>query len=385
MKQVLLIIACSVLIFSSCTEELIKEESINFISYSDEEYEELSELLDLPRYFDRYAGGTTLSSASKATLGRVLFYDKSLSEDNSVSCASCHKQELAFSDNKAQSDGIFGRKTDRNSLALGVFSSFADEYGSNGNPGATGLFWDTRAIDVHSQLVETIANEKEMGLTMNELLSKVRGKRHYEILFEKAFDTKKIEDHMVLSALENFMQAMTVDNSKFDRFQHSIRSGNIQSSGATLSLTESRGRSLFAKHCQACHGRQINLITGPVNHLRTMANNGLDAATTDMGRAKVTHLERDEAVFKVPSLRNVALTGPYMHDGRFGTLEEVIDFYSKGIQPHFNLDENLRDRDGNPLKLDFSPEDKKAVVAFLKTLTDVSEINKEKFSDPWLK
>ena len=375
-------ILLAALVVTSCTKDIVVGHSVTFVSYTDEEYDELTEVLDLPRYFDEYQAQRPRAAATKATLGRVLFYDANLSEDGTVSCASCHKQAYAFADNVALSKGIYGRQTDRNSLALGVFSSFAEHYGSNGHPGESALFWDTRAADVHSQIVETMANEKEMGMRMDEVIDRLQGERHYEILFDKAFGTTKVEKDHVLIALENFMQAMSTTNSKFDRAREGLLGANTGISQQVFNETEFKGFALFKTNCESCHASSVGTQFVPGG--KQFANNGLDAVTTDMGRRKVTSVEDDDAVFKVPSLRNIALTAPYMHDGRFNTLEEVVNFYSEEIQAHPNLDPLLRNENGLPKKMQFTEEDKKALLEFLHTLTDMTELGHKKFSDPWL-
>jgi cytochrome c peroxidase len=372
----------TVILLSSCVKDIVTDSSIRTIKYSDEEYDDLSEVLSLPRTFDNYISNGVFNSATRATLGRVLFYDKNLSKDGSVSCGSCHHQDLAFADNADLSTGIYGRKTDRNSLALGVFASFGNEYGSNGSPGEAILFWDLRVNNTQLQIESTMANEKEMGIQLKEVVDRIEGQRHYQILFDKAFETKKIEDHMVLTALENFMQSMSSSNSKFDQVQAGINHSN-GASKVFMTDKENIGHKIFAANCASCHGKAINLFTS--HHGQTMANNGLERVSHDRGFGEVSGNEENDGMFKIPSLRNIALTGPYMHDGRFANLSDVIDFYSEGIQSHDNLNPELRDENGNARKFNFTDEEKEGLVAFLNTLTDMSELRHSKFSDPWLK
>ncbi|MBK8501633.1 MAG: hypothetical protein IPL46_05175 [Saprospiraceae bacterium] len=350
----------AVILLGSCAKDIVTERSIRTIKYSDEEYEDLSQLLSLPRDFDNYIANGVFNSATRATLGRVLFYDKNLSKDGTVSCGSCHHQDLAFADNAELSTGIYGRKTDRNSLALGVFRSFADEYGSNGRPGEASLFWDLRANSTQLQIESTMANEKEMGIQLEEVVSRIEGQRHYQILFDKAFETNKIEDHMVLTALENFMQSMSSGNSKFDQV-----AGINQFNGASqvfMTDIENIGHKIFSANCASCHGKAINLFTSQQSQI--MANNGLESESRDRGFGDVSGNEENDGMFKIPSLRNIALTGPYMHDGRFAKLSDVIDFYSEGIQSHKNLNTELRDENGHPRKFNFTDEDKEGLIAF---------------------
>ncbi|MDX1410188.1 MAG: cytochrome c peroxidase, partial [Saprospiraceae bacterium] len=352
----------------------------------DAEYIELSEILDLPRYVDNYKGAPTFKLATQATLGRVLFYDTQLSEDYTVSCASCHRQEFAFADPEALSTGIYSRLTDRNSIGLGSFASFASEYGegNGGSSAARSLFWDQRAQTVHSQMIETIANDKEMGMSMTDIVNRLYGQRHYEILFEKAFLSPQVTADGVLDALASFMQAMTADRSRFDVGKPGFGSSlfDVSHPFETFSDLENQGKSLFIENCTPCHTR--SLLTSSSNGLES-ANNGLDQESLDPGLGGHTGEASEVGLFKIPMLRNVALTGPYMHDGRFATLEEVVDHYNSGVQSHPNLHPALIDSEtGQPRQMLFNDDDKAALVAFLNTLTDMGELGTEKFSDPWL-
>ena len=367
----------------SSTEDL---RAPQVIGYSEAEYAELTQKLDLPRYVHDYKGAPTFQRATQATLGRVLFYDTQLSEDYSVSCASCHQQAFAFADPEALSTGIHSRLTDRNSIGLGSFTSFASEYGggNGGSSSARALFWDQRAQTVHGQMIETIANDKEMGMSMTDIVNRLSGQRHYEILFEKAFLSPEVTTVGVLDALASFMQAMTADRSRFDHGRPGFGSSlfDLSYPFETFSDLENQGKSLFVENCTPCHTR--SLLTSSFNGLES-ANNGLDLESVDPGLGGHTGEATEVGLFKIPMLRNVALTGPYMHDGRFATLEEVLDHYSSGVQAHPNLHPALVDpTTGEPKQMGFSDDDKAAIVAFLNTLTDMGELGTEKFSDPWL-
>ena len=236
-----------------------------------------------------------------------------------------------------------------------------------------------RATNTHLQITSTLANENEMGMQLGEVVDRIKDKEHYKILFEKAFGAREVEDHLILSALENFMQAMSSGNSKFDQMQRGIK--NLPgSSQVFLTDLENRGHQLFAANCASCHGRSVNMRIG---ELKVMANNGLDRESFDRGFGETTGMSENDGIFKIPSLRNIALTGPYMHDGRFATLREVLDFYSDKIQAHKNLGVELQDENGLPRKFNFSEDDKTALIAFLNTFTDMSELKHSKFSDPW--
>ena len=300
-------------------------------------------------------------------LGRRLFFDPLLSINNSQSCASCHKPELAFSEPNRVSTGAEGSNGTRNAmplLNLAWKSSF---------------FWDGRAPSLREQVLQPIQNPIEMHETLSNVVVKLRGNRQqnpnstyqdtasssvaYSILFARAFSTSDISADRVARALEQFLLTQTSFDSKFD----SVLKGEAQ-----FTAEEQRGfelfhteydprREQFGADCFHCHG-------GPLFQSQTFANNGLDSESKDVGRYLVTNKEADKARFAVPSLRNVELTGPYMHDGRFATLEEVVEHYNSGIKRNAALDPNLAKHPQEGLAL--SPADKKALVAFLKTITD---------------
>lgn len=393
MRAVLLLCAISSLLFSCTNDRIEPLRSVDFVEYTQGEYQTISKVLDLPVKFDQYNGRDGfLSAATKGTLGRVLFYDTQLSKDNSVSCASCHKQENAFADPVDFSEGIYGRLTDRNSIALGSFSSFADEYGDGGGSGALNsgkpLFWDLRAESIHQQMTETIANDKEMGMQLSEIVDRLEDDEHYRILFRKAYGTSEISEGRILSALETFMLAMESHNSLFDRaldkFSQVSTDYLVASSLSYFTTEQNHGKTLFMTNCASCHMSTLApKVQTPFNSETIASNNGLDVLYSDKGLGSVTGSAHDMGKFKVPSLRNIRRTHPYMHDGRFETLEEVIEFYNEGVQPHHNLSNNLKGLDGAPIKMNFDEHDKESLIAFLETLDDMSEIGQSKFSDPW--
>ena len=387
-KLIILFALVIAVLVTSCEPPNFDIRTFQIVGYSDAEYAEITQVLDLPRIPDNYKGASSLQNATAATLGRVLFYDPQLSEDMTVSCASCHRQENAFADPVAKSAGIYGRLTDRNSISLGSFASFEAEYGEqNGSlPASRSLFWDMRANSLHSQMIETIANDLEMGMHMSEIVHRIKDQRHYQILFDKAFLSPQITEESILNALEAFMKAMTADQTHFDEAfaQSGLNLFAIKDAikdFPDFTQQENLGKQLFIDHCGACHSG--NLVHNSTNNL-VIANNGLDAGSTDdLGVGGASGVPEEVGHFKIPFLRNIALTGPYMHDGRFETLAEVIDFYSEGIQPHPNLSPELSNRDGVPVQMDFNQSEKDAIVAFLHTLTDVGEIGQPKFADPW--
>ena len=357
-------------------------------AYTDEEYTVLTKTLDLPVEANEYSlelpphlGSSRVNSNKhQATLGRVLFYDKKLSKNETTSCASCHSPKKAFADGKAFSEGFEGKETKRNSLALGAFPSFNAYYGFGG----TRMFWDERAATVAEQSKLTIKDPVEMGNhNLDELADQLLQIDYYKILFEKAYPPNNFNSQLsnkdkMLQAIDAFVSSIGCFNTRFDEGWAS--KGNAQSDFSNFTAQENRGKLLFNQNCAACH----NLGPGFSTTI-TSANNGLDLIYDDKGRFEVTHLEIDKGVFKVPMLRNVALTAPYMHDGRFETLEEVIEHYNSGVKNHPNLHPRLRDPLGNPKHLNLNQEDKDALVAFLHTLTDTESIAQIKYTDPFKK
>ena len=309
-----------------------------------------------------------------ATLGRVLFYDKSLSLNNSVACASCHKQELAFSDDAAFSTGFEEGLTGRNSMGLSNAMYYENEK----------FFWDERAATLEEQVLMPIQDPIEMGMDLDNLVEKLETLSYYKELFENAFGTTEITSEKISLALAQFVRSMVSYQSKLDEGLAQIQGPAGPTDDVPgFSAEENRGREIFNTPqlggCSGCHATELQVGIEALN-------NGLDASTTDGGLADVTGLTTDEGKFKVPSLRNIELTGPFMHDGRFTTLTEVIEHYNSGVENHPNLDNRLR-VPGQPnqvKRLNLSTSDKLALEAFLKTLTDQVFLTDEKFSDPFI-
>ncbi len=369
--------------------------------------------VELPNYLVTMGLENPAIDNQKARLGRVVFYDKNLSKDGKISCASCHKQHLGFADNVAFSDGIDGHKTSRNSMTLTNVSNFAAHYSSlNGKKPA--LLWDGRATEVVNQAPLAFANPHEMGLTMDKVVEIAKRMEYYPHLMTQAYGDRNVTEARLLEGLQEFVRAMGSANSKLDRALEKVNGDLFGTFNATVPITaqrdtiikcyygslnttvtvvvgtdtivspllnfspsELRGRTLFAENCTNCHS--------PIRTLQEefMACNGLEMNYSDQGLGGVTGNPADFGVFKSPSLRNIALTAPYMHDGRFKTLSEVVDFYSTGIQPHPNLHPLLRDANGQALHLDFSAQDKKDLIAFLNTMTSNDVLSDKRFSNPF--
>ncbi|OSZ81819.1 cytochrome-c peroxidase [Chitinophagaceae bacterium IBVUCB1] len=334
-------------------------------------------VLSLPGYFgappiastDNTPVNTNPITNDGATLGRVLFYDKSLSLNNTIACASCHKQENSFSDPLQFSKGFLNGNTDRNSMSLANA-----RYYTNGR-----FFWDERAITLEDQTLMPIQHPVEMGMTLDSLEAKLNTKDYYKVLFRKAFGEEKVTRDRISKALAQFIRSMVSYQSKYDDGLVSL--GHPPAPNEDLpgfSQLENQGLRAFNANCAGpCHNTELQ--TMPVAR-----NNGLDLVYTDNGVGKITGRPTDNGKFKSPSLRNVMLTAPYMHDGRFLTIEQVIEHYSSGIKNHPNLDNRLKDPvTGQARPLNLTQQQKNAIVAFLNTLTDNKFISDMKYSNPF--
>ncbi len=307
-------------------------------------------------------------------LGRMLFYDPILSIDSSIACASCHQQKFAFSDPVAKSTGVFGLKTARNSSAL-----FNLAYSQR-------FFWDGRQKTVRDQLFEPIQAHSEMGMTLPLLRDRLLRSERYRSWFKKSFNESP-DLILMAKALEQFLLQIVSKDSKFDEmwptnfsvFTPQQDSGfRIFNFGVDFSQPPIRGADCF--HCHSgILAQNNNLSAGGI------VNNGLDAVLTDLGLGAITGKSTDQGKFKTPSLRNLEFTGPYMHDGRFATLEEVIDHYSDNI--HFNSPNIfpgiVHDKNGVPTHMNLTATQKTALIAFLKTMSDTVLLSNPKYSDPF--
>ncbi len=310
-----------------------------------------------------------------ATLGRVLFYDKILSANNTVSCASCHVQERGFADENTLSIGFEGGLTGRNSMGLANA-----RYYDNGR-----FFWDERANTLEEQVLMPIQDQVEMGLTLTELVSKIQAQDYYQPLFTDAFGSSDVTTDRISLALSQFVRSMVSYESPYDIGLIAVN-GNEDDDFPNFSELENLGKDLFFSNrtqCSNCH--ETATFSGD-----QARNNGLDAVLTDLGVGGVTGNNNDQGEFKVNSLRNIALTGPYMHDGRFATLQEVVEFYNNGIQNSPGLDNRLRvggggrgNNNGAVRRMNLNGQEIDALVAFLNTLTDESFTADVKYSDPF--
>ena len=308
---------------------------------------------------------------SGATLGRVLFHDQRLSITNTIACASCHSQSHGFASAERFNVGALGIPLQRHAMAL-----VNTRYNVNG-----AWFSDMRVRSLKDVAHQAMSNPEEMAMSTQLLESKLRATAFYEQLFEAAFGTPEITEARVLSALEQYLQSLVAYRTKFDRAFNSMDNEAVDP-GLVLDPQEMRGLDIFRGAagiaCNRCHQLQSGVNVW-------QANNGLDDVLTDTG----THdpaLQRDgsQGVFRAGALRNIAVSAPYMHDGRFATLREVIDHYDHDIKDTPDLDPLLRTFDRAPWRMNLSEADKDALEAFLRTLTDEEMLADPKFSDPFL-
>lgn len=296
-----------------------------------------------------------------ATLGRVLFYERRLSANQQISCGSCHEQAHSFGASTSRSPGFEGVLTPRNTMQINHMAL------SPGPP----VFWDGRIQSISEQVIMPILHPDEMGLTAPEITSRIEQAGYYPAFFEAAFGDSQVTIPRIRSALVQFVVSIASFDSKFDQMQDS---GDL----SVFSEMEQQGWLLFQQSCILCH------IEG---HFGTdsLFNIGLDTVYNDPGMAGWTANPAHHGAFKSPTLRNVALSAPYMHDGRFATLEKVIDFYSDEVAHHPN--NHMAEMLGLPPSFRgfrYSPEEKEALAAFMHTLTDSTLITHAKWSDPFV-
>jgi cytochrome c peroxidase len=302
-------------------------------------------------------------------LGRHLFWDTRLSGDNTQSCGSCHLPSAAFSDPNQFSTGITGEQGNRQAMAiinLGWGSDF---------------FWDGRAATIEEQVAGPVENPIEMNDDWDDVVDELQETEMYPPMFQAAWGTDQITKDLAVKSLAQFVRTIISADSKFDR----ERLGQYE-----FTEPEARGLDLFLKEggdpdngqggqwgadCFHCHGFGAMLFTDNQPH-----NNGLDSIFTDLGYGEVSGDPQDFGLFKTTTLRNVALSGPYMHDGRFTTLMEVVNHYNSGGHPSPTIDPFMKYVDGG---LQLSEQDKTDIIAFLHCLTDTSFINNPAYQDPF--
>lgn len=324
-----------------------------------------------------------------AALGRVLFHDRLLSRNRTISCASCHLQRTGFSDPRRFSVGFEGERTGRNAMSLAGLRY------SNLKGNRPGFFWDERAVTLEAQVLMPIQDGVEMGMSLGELEKRLQRAAYYPPLFESAFGSSRVTSDRLAKAVAQFLRSLNSFGSRFDRAAaKATRRGDYALPFDLFTAQENLGKSLFIKGlgdvselgCAVCH-------VPPTFGMAKSMNNGLELAYKDRGLGGLDHPVNDpftpsnDGKFKAPSLRNVELTAPYMHDGRFDTLEEVIDHYSEGVHPHKNLALAFEARSAGKATSGFGygAAQKAALIAFLKTLTDEAFVSDPKFADPFVR
>jgi cytochrome c peroxidase len=307
-------------------------------------------------------------SVQGVQLGRMLFYETLLSKDGSQSCASCHRLEDAFSDTTRFSIGVEGLPGKRQAMPIFNMAWNTNEF-----------FWDGRAHLLRDQALLPIQDPVEMNETLENVIDKLNSTKMYRDQFMRSFGSEQITAEKISLAIEQFMLSIVSHESKYDKYL----AGDI-----SLTESEERGRQLFETEynaffpefsgadCIHCHG-------GMNFENDEYMNNGLDADADflDIGREMVTGDPKDRAKFKVPSLRNIEMTPPYMHDGRFNTLEEVIDHYNEHIMESSTVDPAILNTKQTGLLL--TSQDKEDLIDFLRTLTDQVFLDKEEFKNPF--
>lgn len=339
------IVFCAVLGLFGCSKE-------------EDAYENLPLTIEKPSNFPEAAYDFTTNPPTEKgfELGKKLFYDGRLSSDGVVSCGFCHIQQDAFTHHgHSVSHGVNNNVGIRNTPPI---QNLAFQ---------TSFMWDGATNHLDLQPVIPFTSPVEMNGNFGTALAMMRADREYVKLFELAFPDKQINSENMLKALGQFMAMAISANSRFDKYRRHQTGGN-------LTTEELQGYALFNQKCASCHA--TDLFTD-----NSFRNNGLpiNPLVNDMGRFRVTQLEQDKYKFKVPSLRNIEKTAPYMHDGRFYTLEAVLNHYVNGVIHTQNLDPLLLSNAS--LGIALSDSDKIKIIAFLKTLTDNEFLTDKRFSE----
>ena len=345
MNRLLLVVLAGFIVFQACRKDKV--------GYTPTPY-----TLKVPSHFPQMPiPADNPMTEEGVMLGRRLFYETKLSLDNSISCASCHAPENAFSDPNALSAGVNGTLGTRNSMAL-VNLGWQNRF-----------FWDGRVSTLEEQILQPVPNPVEMHQEWVQAISKLKADESYRNQFYQAFGTADFDSTHVSKAIAQFLRTMISGTSKFDvMYKHEnslVLTPSEQQLYSTVTPEEWAGYDLFKSlngaDCFHCHN-------GPLMQVQKYSNNGLDATFTDLGRGAITGNPNENGKFKVPTLRNIALTAPYMHDGRFATLDDVIEHYSTGIHQSATIDPLIEFASQGGVQLD--AEQRQLLKAFLLTLTD---------------
>lgn len=292
------------------------------------------------------------------TLGKKLFFDPILSRDNTQSCASCHNPKNAFTDDARFSEGIDGKFGTRNSMPLFNLAWNFDER----------FMWDGKELSIERQAFSPVRNPIEMHSDWKNVAKKLLEHAEYPTLFQQAFGTSKIDSTLVTKAIAQFERTLISGNSKFDQYLlGKVELTPEEQNGFNVFMDETRG------DCFHCHGSNNN----PLWTDNKFHNNGLDETFADLGLGAVTGDPNDNGKFRSPSLRNLKFTAPYMHDGRFATLEEVINHYSEGLKISSTIDPLMKKANQGGVQL--SDKDKADLKAFLLSLSDANFVNNPDF------
>lgn len=357
MKQRIVFILISILLFS-CKK--------NEVDMSITPYE-----LKIPSHFPAMPiPGDNPMSVEGVELGRKLFYDTRLSLDNSISCASCHNQANGFSDHNQFSIGVNGTVGVRQSMSL-VNLGWQSAY-----------FWDGRAETLEEQVLHPVSDPIEMNQSWSATAKKLNAVEEYQNEFYRVFKVLNFDSTHISKAIAQFLRTLISGQSKYDvmyKYQNNLPLNSFeQQLFSEVSNEEWAGMDLFFSltngDCLHCHDGPLMEVQG------LFSNNGLDDEFSDMGRMDVTGNPNDEGKFKVPSLRNIEHTAPYMHDGRFSNLDEVINHYSFGVVESPTIDPMMEFSHQGGVQLD--AQEHQLIKAFLKTFTDHEFLNNPNFSDP---
>jgi cytochrome c peroxidase len=376
-KLLLLLVLCVLTLFAWQCKSEPNQQPTPTEPWTDEKYD-FKKLPRFPLYIENKNNPLTVNGVA---LGRKLFYETKLSGNNTQACASCHKQEFSFADApNAFSKGIDGLEGDKNSMAL-INLAWSNDF-----------FWDGRRNSLEEQALDPVRNPVEMHENWKNAVAKLQADTTYPPLFKKAFNTETVDSQLVAKAITQFVKSIVAWQSKLQK--------DFTPSFATLTPSEQRGLEIFKTDnggdCFHCHPITNMIFTDNYYDDPSLRfhNNGLDpapAAGVLTGRARVTNNIADNDKFKAPTLLNIELTAPYMHDGRFKTLEEVVEFYNSGVHLSNTLDPNMNIKDGKTFRREFvngirllhlTEQEKADLVAFLKTLTDLSVTTNPAYSKP---
>lgn len=390
------ILSLSLLLLFSCKNDEVGDDYSSIYNLPDTPYNYSN--IQFPTTFTNYVWSFNNTPTNNqltddgATLGRVLFYDKKLSINGTIACASCHIQEFGFTDPSPTSEGFNGEFGRRNSMGIANAGFYSAEK----------FFWDHRAATLEEQVLMPFQDPVEMGMTLQGVVDVVTANEYYKPLFTKAFGSEEVTSDKISKALAQFVRSIYSFNSKYDIGIEIT--GNIFEDFPNFTAQENLGKDIFngketpeaIASCVTCHLPNATPLhfASPIPEGANQVifsgsetgNIGLDDTTdgTDNGEGEFFENPSLYGHFKTPSLRNIELTAPYMHDGRLATLEDVVEHYSTGVLDHPTLSAHMKDGFGDPRHLNLTTVESAALVAFMKTLTDHEIINDIKFSDPFI-